>query len=291
MSYQYSSKADLLALINSANGTTYLPTDLQFAAPQVVAGTWRDIPSAMNTAVRVTADPASAFQGTTVVLYDRLNLAALSSLPGLRSLAPAPVTVNDLIPGLKYYNGLDFAVGELVDSAIINDGSGNLSAVLTAAPGSIGWVGSVTIPVKIGGTPLDSFAPNTALPGLNYPTANDADIFGSIYLYGYDFTTYFSLMSTLPPGALATDKADLMVTALKALDVSSGALLWNNDPAQTLWSLNGATVLSNGINDPINLPTNPAYKYVMAIALHSRVFAPAGTLYLHYNDPFDPNAT
>jgi hypothetical protein len=37
------------------------------------------------------------------------------------------------------------------------------------------------------------------------------------------------------------------------------------------------------------LPTNPNFKYVMVLQLAAQVTTPAGLLYLHYNDPFNPD--
>ena len=291
MSYQTVSLPDLLAELNKANSTTFTLDDLVFANPQVVAGTWKDKTTLKNTGVVVTAKPGSAFQGRANILYDRLPLANLdpAKLKGFQCAAYQPVKVYDLLPWLKYWNGLHLTADDILDGDLVDNGNGSKTAVLSAKPTSYGWQGSVSITVTEGGASLNDVLTTPELQGLNYPTASDADTYGQIYMYGYDFTTYFADLVAMNVGAVSGANVTKLVNAFKALDVSSGKALWNEDAANTAWSLAGATVVSNGLNSA-SLPTNQAYKYVMALALRADVLTPAGTLYLHYNDPFDPNA-
>jgi len=287
---QYPSLDSLLYYVNLANATSYSLTDLLVSKPQVVEGSWHEQVTLKNTVVRLSAAPGSPYKGNKQVVYDRLNLANLAGLKGFQVLAYQIPDVHGLIPAIANYTGLHFSTADLNNVPLVDNGDGNLKAVLTAHPDSIAWVGSVELIVKPGGVPLDSAVVEPNLPGLNYPTANDTDTFGAVYLYGYDFTTYFSDVSMIAPGVLSSGNADKLVTALKALDISSGAALWTNTDGATAWNLKGASVVSNGLNSS-SLPTNQSYKYVMALNLAAGVITPAGTMYLHYNDPFDPNAT
>lgn len=291
MSYQALSFPDVLAALNAANGTTFTTNDIVFANPQVVAGTWKDKTTLKNTGVVVTAKAGGTYQGRANILYDRLPLAALdpTKLKGFQCAAYQPAKIYDLLPWLKYWNGIQLTSDDINDGDLVDNGDGTKTAVISAKPTSYGWVGSVSILVAPGGASLNSVLEVPDLMGLNYPTASDADTYSQIYMYGYDFTTYFNDIVALNIGAVPAGTVTKLVAAFKALDVSSGKTLWNEDPAQTAWSLSGAAVVSNGLNSP-SLPTNQSYKYVLAINLRSDVLTPAGTLYLHYNDPFDPNA-
>lgn len=291
MSYQLPSLPDLLAELNKANSTAFTLNDVQFANPQVVAGTWKEKTTLKNTGVVVTAKAGSIYQGRANVLYDRLPLSALDPtvLKGFQCAAYLPVKIYDLLPWLKYWNGLQLTTDDIIDGDLVDNGDGTKTAVVSAKPTSYGWQGSVSILVKPGGASLNNVLTAPDLLGLNYPTASDTDTYGQIYMYGYDFTANFTDIVAMGVGVLASANVTKLVAAFKAVDVSSGKALWNEDGASTAWSLAGATVVSNGLNSP-SLPTNQAYKYVMALSLRAGVLTPAGTLYLHYNDPFDPNA-
>jgi len=292
MSYQAISLPDLLVELNKANGTTFTTNDIAFANPQVVAGTWKAKTTLKNTGVVVTAKAGSAYQGRANILYDRLPLSALdpAKLKGFQLAAYQPAKIYDLLPWLKYWNGLQLTSDDINDGDLVDNGDGTKTAVISAKPGSYGWVGSVSILVKPGGASLNNVLTAPDLMGLNYPTASDTDTYSQIYMYGYDFTTYFNDIVGLNVGAIPAASITKLVAAFTAVDVSSGKALWNEQASSTAWSLAGATVVSNGLNNPVTMPTNPAYKYVLAVNLRSDVLTPAGTLYLHYNDPFDPNA-
>lgn len=292
MSYMTKSVDDFLATLNAANSTAFTAADITFGVPQVVEGTWQGQVTSHNSAMRVTAKAGGAYQGTKVLTYDRLKLNDLVSanIPGFKVSAYTATTIYTLFPMLQYWTGIQFTTDDLNDGPLVDNGDNTMTAVLSAKPGSIGWIGNLSIIVTKGSAPIDEMVQVTALPGLNYPTANDQDTFAQLYMYGYDFTSYFTQVQAMAPGVLNSTQADQLVTAFKAIDISAGKALWVNNPGDTQWNLAGATVLSNGLNSG-SLPTNPAYKYVMALQLAGGVLLPAGAMYLHYNDPFDPSAT
>lgn len=291
MSYQKSSVDSLLGYINEKNpGQVLTAADLTFSAPKLVAGTWREANTQRNTAVRIMGVPSGKYGGRQVITYDRLNLASLASIPGFQVRATSAQTVHDLIPNLRYYNGLRFTTDDLENTPITQDESGKRIAVLSAKPTSIGWVGNVQLEVKAGGQKITEAVSVTNLNGLNYPTTSDADVYAQLYTYGYDFTAYMNTLINLQAGkALTSDQLTALVDMLKTVDVSSGKTLWNADSTKTEWSLDGATVTYGGLNNDPKLPTNPAYKYVVALKLRDAVTTPKGTLYLHFNDPFNPD--
>lgn len=292
--FQLPSLTDLLNAINAANSTAFLATDLSFSLPKVVSGTWQGLSSDRNTAVKVTAASAG-YQGSQVILYNRLDLAQLANLPGVTDLAVNnPQTTWDILPQLAYYLGIQFVQGDLQNLPITLNGDGTGQVQLAANPNSLGWQGSVMLNVVAGGVPLDAAASTTQLPGINYPVPDASAppataVYGPAYLYPYDFTSWQSTFLTYAPGAMTQTQLDAVLAAIQAVDVGAGKALWVDTGANTTWNLTGATILSNGLNDAVNNPTNPAYKYAMAIQLAAGQTTPSGTLYLHYNDPFDPN--
>lgn len=292
--FQRSSVAALIAGINAANATTFSASDLSFSNPKVVTGgTWQGIASDRNTAVRATAASAN-YQGNKVILYNRLNLSQLANLPGVH-LALASVTkVWDALPALATFLGVPFTQNDLqnLDVTTAGDGSGNIQ--LSADPNSLGWIGSVVLPFTKGGVSLPSVLTTTTLPGVNYPVADASAppasaVYGPMYLYPYDFTTNQATFLTYSPGALNQTQIDYLVTAIKAVDVGSGKASWIGTGSNTTYNLTGASIISNGLNDSATLGTNPLYKYVLRLRLAGTQTNPAGDLYLHYNDPFNPN--
>jgi hypothetical protein len=293
--FQIPSATDVLNAINTANGTSFLATDLSFSNPKVVAGTWQGLSSDRNTAIKVTAASAG-YQGSVVMQYNRLDLSSLAYLNGIADLAVTnPQHTWDILPQLAFFTGIQFVQGDLQNLPITLNSDGTGQVQLSADPNSLGWQGSVMLNVKAGGVTLDSAMTVPAMPGLNYPVSDTtappaSAVYGPAYLYPYDFTTYQPTFLTYAPGAMTQTQLDYVLAAIKALDVGAGAALWVDTGSNTAYNLTGATIVSNGLNNATTMPTNPAFKYVMAIQLASTVTTPAGMLYLHYNDPFDPNS-
>lgn len=288
MSYQLQSKASFLQYLNAANSSALVEADLNFSNPKVVAGTFREQLTSHNTAIQLQAKPSAAYQGTKVITYDRLDLASLANIFGVKAVANNPASTYDVLSNLKYFTGVDLTTDDVEDLAIVTSGSDKF-VVLSAKNTSIGWIGSVQLKITAGGAPLDQSLTTSDLPGLNYPTNNPgADTMASVYLYGYDFTASVTDLINIAPGALPDATATVLANILKAKDISAGKTLWNDQSSSTQWSLQGATVVSNGLNNS-SLPTNQTYKYVLALDLRNDVTIPTGRLYLHYNDPFNPN--
>jgi hypothetical protein len=288
MSYMTPSLTDFLLALNTANSTSYTVNDITFGAPEALSGTWKGVVTTRNTGIRVTAKAGGAYMGKRDLTYDRLNLASLTAtnLAGFQCSAYNVTDVHSLLPMLKYWTGIQFSTDDLVNNPLVDNGNNTSTTTLQAKAGSLGWIGSATLIVTRGAAPIDQLVTVTSLNGLNYPTANDQDTFGALYLYPYDYTSYFSTMSAIAPGVITSTQADALVAMLLATDLGAGKALWANNPGATAWNLSGATVVSNGLNTPA-LPTNSTYKYVMGLQLDPAVLTPAGLMYLHYNDPFD----
>lgn len=290
MKYVTESKQAVLDHINAINSTTFVLDDVTFGTPSPTLGSWQGNVTSRNTAIRITAKEGSAFQGSVPVVYDRLDLASLAFIKGFKPRKTAPASTHDLIQGIQYFSGIVFSADDIEDTTMLNNGNGTYSGTLTAKAGSVGWVGSLPITVAAGGDRLSDLLTDAALDGLNYPTTSDQEIYAQMYLYPYDFTPYYNVLVDFEEGvALTGQQITDLVTAIKALDVSSGKTLWTSDAGVTQWSLAGAVCAHSGLNGS-DLPTNPTYKYVAAINFRDGVTAPVGTLYLHYNDPVDVNA-
>lgn len=296
MSFQHASVPDLLAAINLANTIALTTNDVTWSVPQVVQGTWRDQVTSKNTAINIVANEGNPnYQGIRAILYDRLKLQELANIKGFSVQSPEVATTHEILPALKIFTGLQISVDDIEDTPILDNGDGTHTAVLTAKATSKGWIGAVNLPITAGGMALDDAIIQPALTGLNYPTTLDNGIFALVYTYGYDFTAFFDDIEDIVPSDgngevhLSYEKAGLVAAALRALDVSSGRTLWSNDGGTAAWSLFDAVVIYNGLNNS-SLPTNQDYKYVLGLRLRPGVDIPSGEFYLHYNDPFDPNA-
>jgi len=154
---------------------------------------------------------------------------------------------------------------------------------------ALGWIGQVTIEVGEGDAVIGDYLTQEQLPGLNYPVEGDGSNGSAIvYMYGLDFTPVKDVLETYPEDYVVDEFSEDLLDAIKQIDDATGSTLWNLDPLSTEWSLHGAEIVYNGINDA-TLPTNNRFKYVIGIKLRDDVTTPPGVMYLHYNDPFDPN--
>lgn len=285
MSYLLESKKAALKDINAANGTSYTTADVTFGVPSPSQGSWQGGVTDRNTVVRLTAVEGGLYEGTAQVAYDRLSLNDLPKVKGWKAIQTNPTTIHNLLPYLKYFTGVDLTPADVEDGGFTSNGDNTYAGTLTAKAGSIGWIGSTPVTVYPGGVRLDDVIEEDNLPGLNYPTALDTDIYGQFYLYSYDFTPNYNTFVDLEEDAeLAGAELTAVVAAIKAVDIGSGKDLWTADAGTAQWSLGGATVVRNGLNGS-DLPTNPSYKYVLVIRPRSGMNTPAGDLYLHYNDP------
>lgn len=288
--FQQPMAGDLIARINALNNITLTQDKILWSTPQVVAGSWREQTTTKNTAIRATVvqgDPS--FSGSRDILYDRINIGLLSNIKGFEVMASGVSNVHGLLPYLKMCTGLSLVASDLENLPLVANQEGGFDAVLSATPANKGWFGSVSVKVKPGGIPLDEVITTTKLTGLNYPTTDTTQVFAQVYMYAYDFTTNFDFIEGLSPGVLSDANALTLANAIKAVDISDFRASWNADAGTNTFSLQGATVVSNGLNNA-SLPTNPNYKYVLAVRLRDQVTSPKGVMYLHYNDPFNPEA-
>lgn len=242
-----------------------------------------------NSKVRVTLAPGATAAGTTMVYYDRLDVSKLT----LANYGAGMPALTDSIPEcsqiVRKFTGAVIGTDDIdVVVSGVTEALGTLDFSIKTS--SVGWFGEASLQIPIVATVprTNEVITDTNLKGLNYPEDSLTATFGQMYLTPFDFTLNGLVLKPITTGVLSTVNADALVTVLKAVDTYAGKTLWNNDAASTAWSLNGATVMKNGLNTDPSVLSNPAYKYVMVLKLRSDVTKPLGQLYLHYNEPFDP---
>lgn len=289
MSILYSSKQSLVNYINSANSSSLTVAELNFGVPQPIAGTWREGLVAGDTAIKITAKPESTFQGSRVVIYNRLKLNDFPKLCPLSVKAYGVTKLSDFFPALFRRYGIVLSLEDFVDAPFSFAGAGPEEVTIQAKADAIGWQGGLTFTVQSGSAVLSQHLLTTQLPGINYPVTGDGSTGSALtYMYGYDFSNSKSILEAYQVGTILGAGDTALLQAIKDIDTNAGKSLWNLTPASTTWSLAGAEVVYSGINSAL-LPTNSSYKYVLGLLLKATVTTPPGVMYLHYNDPIDPN--
>lgn len=290
MSVFVPAKDSVLRAINAANSASYTLNDIVLSTPKPVAGTWREGTTSHNSFLKISANPAGGLDGSSYYTFDRLNLGDFNYFKPSRPLPAYGVnTTKDLLRNILYYFGLNIQDDDILDEPVsLTNGAGTVT--INANPNSYGWLGSLSFEVSPGGADLAGLITTKALNGLNYPVEDPNSISALMYMYPYDFTASRDALLALTQGsALTQGQADALVTMIKAKDTGSGAALWNSDAGQNTWSLAGATVFFNGLNNS-GLPTNSKYKYAVGLELRAGVTAPVGRFYLQFSDPEDPNS-
>lgn len=325
MTIHRKSALSLIEYVNKANSSNLTVADVDIGVPSPIAGTWREGLVDRNTVVRLTTKETSAYKGTRVVCYDRLDLNGLDLLFGIKIKCYQPKSTHDLLKPILLRYGIFIDAEDVEDVPIEQTDTGPNYFTLTAKSTALGWLGEVTLESTSGAAVLGDHLTTLFLPGLNYPTEGDGSQGSALmYWYPYDFTDYKSALETfeegyvfgqytttseevwpeLPEGETEHPEgtvpetvvtrvyaeADLaFIEMLNSMDKGAGASLWSLDDTATAYSLAGAEVVYSGINSEL-LPTKSSAKYVLGVALREDVLTPPGAFYLHYSDPFDPDA-
>lgn len=285
----------LVEFIGQTNNVALNPDMVFFSPPAVVADTWRAGTTTKNTIIRMTTTEDNPdYNGTVLVVYDRLDLADLGKLVDMTIEVYQPQTTHDFIRAIYLRYGIIIDPTDIVDEPLVPLSENTLEDPvyeLNATTTSLRWVGTLQVTHKEGRGEFRDFMTEDVLPGLNYPVANDDGTRGSaiVYMYSLDFTDVKDVVETYPELYVVDETDTALLTAIQQIDTGDGKMLWNLDPLATAWSLHGATITYSGLNDA-SLPTNKSYKYVLGVRLRADVTTPPGEMYLHYNDVFDPYA-
>jgi len=283
------SKQAVLNYVNGANNTTrFTAANVTMGRPKVTAESDKHSAKTIkNTYVTCVPGPAAIFKGRKFLYYNRLQLADFARFRSSRKVrAPQPQTTHDLIPAIRWYLAIWLSEQDIENDPITLDEFGRGTATIRAKVDSPLWLGQVTVEIEPGGNPLQQHLTNIFPDQLKYPIDNfSTGSSAALIAYPIDATTYRDDLLMIDEGELHGDGLAKVVEALLTLDTSSdGKLLWNGNAGSTEWSLAGATVFYNGLNEAA-LPTNPAFKYVLGIELRGDVSIPSGRFYIHYKDP------
>jgi len=150
MSIYVSNSADLLAMINVATGITFLATDLVFGTARTT--TQDELTQyGKNSVVAVNSSPTSTKSiGFTTVFFDRLDLKSLENIDLTSCVCPDGVALAGWLPVVVGYLNIPFTTTDLVEHSS-STVAGKINVQLEAKPGSLGWIGTVTL--KFGGYP------------------------------------------------------------------------------------------------------------------------------------------
>lgn len=297
MSVFYNPRTALLDHVNCANGYTTV-ANYRFTEDQVILskpapteGTWREETTGKNTFLRISAKEDSIFKGRVVITYNRLNLGDFAKFRPRRKLpCHEPVTVHDIIPNILYYFGIFLSPEEVHDDEISLNAEGEGVATIRMKEDAIIFTGELTFDIVKGGAFLADHLVKTELDGLNYPVEDPTtEVSAILYTYPFDLSEHRDVLIDIEEGIIADADAEAIAGILPLIDHNATKGEWNADYEKDIWSLAGATVLYNGLNS-LNFATNQRFKYVMQLQLREGVTTPSGVFFLHYNDPFDPDA-
>lgn len=282
----------ILAAVNAQNSLSIKATDVVFSAPKDIRGTDKGTITGKNTQIKLTAAPVgSGWSGKKNVTYNRLDLADLVTLIGDTLIMGSSVQMlHDGLIGLNNRYGFIFDTGDLDNTEVEWAADGATGKVmLRAKADSVGWIGAYNFNVKRGDESLESAVTTNVLSGLKYPNGQMGSetptaIMAQVYSYPYNFTAYRDQLLAMAPqvltGQVLTDITNILKTVTGAA--------WLATTSAT-WGLADGRILSVGLNDPITMPTNAKYKYVMVIQLPAATTNITGNLYLQFNDPENPS--
>ncbi len=286
------SKISLITWINQTNNVNLDPEMVLFSPPFPTENTFRAETTDRNTIIRITARKEyDQYRGSAILLYNRLDIAKLNQLIDVTLETNDPQTTHDLLIPLWRRYGIILTEEDILDEPLVNISEtpeAENRVLLKAHPSSLKWIGEFEVVLLEGRVEFRDFLTEVVLPGMNYPVEGDGSTGSAVvYAYSLNFTPAKEVLATYPVGFVIDEFDDGILNAFKAVDIYDGKDLWNVDPENPEWSLHGAEVFYNGINDE-SLPTNNSFKYVMGLRLRETVTTPPGAMYLHYNEPFDP---
>lgn len=103
------------------------------------------------------------------------------------------------------------------------------------------------------------------------------------YLVRADFTDLGEMLHDIPLGPLNEEDQRLVAQILSECAPQEDKDKWNMDEHGTEYSLNGAEVVFNELNNR-DLPTFSYFTHALGLRFPERSAAPVGTLYLCWNE-------
>jgi len=159
-----SALTELLALFNSANGTSYTTSQVRFGNPTVASA-----PDAShNTEIVMYGESSGGYTGSVNLKYKRLSLATQFDGVTLESTGPETGgTLAEVLADIKNHTGVEIFEEDLTNDPSVDFSSGSL--ILTAHSTSLKWTGTVTVTLHTELRDI-SGASTTTLPGFEYAT-------------------------------------------------------------------------------------------------------------------------
>jgi hypothetical protein len=136
-------------MLSVATGITI--TSSMYTVLGIRATTNADLPGSggMNSKARVNMVSTATQQGYVDVFYNRLDLGQLANYSPIKSNVAAGLDLfsTTVINAIRDMYGIQFTSADLQDATTVDDGTGTGASMitLTALPGSLGWLNSVTI--------------------------------------------------------------------------------------------------------------------------------------------------
>lgn len=270
----------LLASINAKNSISIKPGELIFGPGQNVNDITPKPNTTKNSSVLVRSNTPN-YTSSTRINYDRLDFGTVFSASPLNTLAKLrayrPSTVHDLIEPLNDYYGLQLTKDDILDGNLnLVDGVG--TAIIKAAPGSLGWIGQFTVSITPGDAKLSKWITDTDLEGVAYPSGQTVKGQAEVYSYRYDASDYWPMLSELVIDN--PDGIDVPPTVIDMMIELTNHSWQNTEDGD--YSLVGAKLKYAGPND-LNRPTNDRYANVIEIKLGEGCANLSGMLRFHYD--------
>lgn len=274
-------KVAILADANKINGEALTQDDLTFSEAKAVSSIVPPPITTRNSAVRVIAKPTAPYTDDQVLFYNRLDFAQVFKDLPMSTYCKLPVfqpkRIHDLIPAFNNYFGTALVPADIEDGPVTVDAQGAGTAVFKAQPGSLGWIGEVTVYIRQGDALLADFLVNRQLSGIEYPSGQSTKGQAEIYSYQYDFSDQATYLSQL----VVESEVDVPA-ALRDLIAAKTGHAWIDNAAGN-YSLRGAKLYYNGSNNPVRPKSNELFNHVVEIRLGADCANLAGVLRFHYN--------
>ncbi len=161
-----SAKTELLALLNTANTTSYTEAQVSFGNPVNIAGAEAGQP---NTKITVSGIEAAGYTGSKELSYVRLDLTKTFEGHPLTSAGPeSGGTLQEVLDDIFTATGVRIEAEDLTNAADVD--FTQPSVTLTAKGTSVKWTGSVVVTTSTDLRNIEPSIVTTTLPGFEYPT-------------------------------------------------------------------------------------------------------------------------
>lgn len=157
---------ELLALLNTANSTTYTEAQVSFGNPTAVAGAEAGQP---NAKITVSGKEDAGYTGSKELSYIRLDLTKTFEGHALTSKGPETGgKLQEVLDDIFTATGVRIEAEDLTNSADVDFTQAKV--VLTAKGTSVKWTGTVEVATSTDLRNIEPSITTTTLPGFEYPT-------------------------------------------------------------------------------------------------------------------------